>query len=119
MQYLLLIYDDERNGPEPGSEPFQEMMAGYFAFNEELKAAGKMLGGEALHPVATASSVRSRDGKTLVTDGPFAETKEQLGGFYFIEADSMEEAQQWAAKIPAVTTGTVEVRPVMIIPGDG
>jgi hypothetical protein len=89
-------------------------MGAYYAFSNELSTAGANLGGEALLPTTSAKSVRIRDGQTLATDGPFAETKEQLGGFYLVEAASEEEAIQWAAKIPGAKVGTVEVRPLML-----
>ena len=87
-------------------------MAKYNAFSAEAMTADVMRGGEALNEAKTATSVRVRDGKTLVTDGPFAETKEEFGGFYLIEAANLDEAIKWAAKIPGATRGTVEVRPV-------
>jgi len=115
MQYLLLIYGNESKASEyhPTPESQQAYMGEYFKFTSDLKEAGAMLGGEALQPTATASTVRVRDGKALHTDGPFAETKEQLGGFYFIEADNLDEALKWAAQIPTVRTGCVEVRPII------
>ena len=87
-------------------------MAGYMQFGEEGTAAGVIVTGEPLEPTSTATSVQVRDGEVFMTDGPFAETKEQLGGFYILECDSLDEAMKWAAKIPHASTGTVEVRPV-------
>ena len=115
MQYMLLIYDNEAKFEEtfPTEAEQQGVMGQWFQFTEELKATGKMIAGEALNPVATAKSVRVRDGKTVTTDGPFAETKEQLGGYYIVDVDTVEEAIAWAAKIPSAPYGTVEVRPVM------
>ena len=89
------------------------MMAAYDAFTEEVKAAGAFVGGEALQPTSTATTVRVRDGEPLLTDGPFAETREQLGGYYLLECDDLDEAIRWAAKIPGAATGCVEVRPIM------
>ena len=108
MQFLLLTYDNEKRWATgyPASE-----MAEYQAFSKEYAKAIK--GGNALQPTPTAATVRVRDGKTLNTDGPFAETKEQLGGFYLVEAADIAEAKKMAAKIPAARFGCVEVRPIM------
>ena len=112
MRYLLLIY-----GPEPTEDPSPEesaaVMAAYNAFTEHIRSKDAYLGGEALEPTATATTVRVRDGQTLTTDGPFAETKEALGGYYLVEAKDLNEAIQVAAKIPAARTGSIEVRPVV------
>jgi len=111
MKYACLIYDDEANGPDEASPEFAEMMGGYMAFGE---AAGeRILGGEALAPVATATTVSVRNGETITTDGPFAETKEQLGGFYILECADLDEAVSLAAQIPGAKEGRVEVRPVL------
>jgi hypothetical protein len=113
MKYLCLIYDDEKlleKMPQSESEAF---MGEYFAFSDGLRASGQYIAGEALQPVATATTVRVRKGKLSTTDGPFAETKEQLGGFYLIEAHDQNEAIQIAAKIPSARTGSIEVRPVV------
>ena len=108
MQYLLLIYEDEKrfNKGFPDAE-----MGEYQAFGKEFAAAIK--GGNALQPTTVATTVRLRDGKQLTTDGPFAETKEQLGGFYLVEAGTKEEAVAIAAKIPGARLGSIEVRPIM------
>ena len=113
MRYLCLIYDDEATlGAMPQSD--QEAIFGeYFAFTEGIKKSGHHLGGEALQPVATATTVRVRNGKVSTTDGPFAETKEQLGGYYLIEAKDLNDAIQVAAKIPSARYGSIEVRPIM------
>jgi hypothetical protein len=111
MQYMLLIYE------APGAWPADErdaMMREYFAYTEELKDAGALVAGDALHPTSTATSIQVRGGETLVTDGPFAETREHLGGYYLIDVESDEEAERWAAKIPAARVGTVEVRKVVV-----
>lgn len=113
MKYLLLIYTNEAEDLKATPEEQQDVINAYYAFDQELSGAGKKSGGEALHPTHTATSVRVREGKTITSDGPFAETKEQLGGFYFIEAEDLDEAIGWAAKIPGASIGTIEVRPVM------
>ena len=112
MRYLLLIYSEEGRGPEPGTPAFDELMRGYYAFGDEVRRRGVYQAGEALQPIATATSVRVRDGQRLVTDGPFAETKEQLGGFYMLDCKDLDEALELAAKIPSAAHGTVEVRPI-------
>jgi hypothetical protein len=113
MKYLCLIYDEEKklaSMPQSESDAF---MGEYFAFTEGIRKSGHYIGGEALQPVQTATTVRSRNGKVSTTDGPFAETKEQLGGFYLINAKDLNEAIQVATKIPSVRLGSVEVRPVV------
>ena len=110
MRYALLIYVQPW---ETTPEQDKQVMEAYNAFGREAMAADVMRGGEALNEAKTATSVRVRDGKTLVTDGPFAETKEEFGGFYLIEAANLDEAIKWAAKIPGAARGTVEVRPVV------
>ena len=111
MRYVLTIYGDESADftPEQGAQ----MMAAYNAFTEEVKAAGAFVGGEGLQPTATATTVRVRDGEPLLTDGPFAETREQLGGYYLLDCKDLDEAIAWAARIPGAQQGSVEVRPVM------
>ncbi len=113
MKYACLIYSDEKNpeiNPDPSSEAFAPIMAGYMAFGQE--AGDRILAGEPLEPTSTATSVQVRDGEIITTDGPFAETKEQLGGFYILECDNLDQAIEWAAKIPHAASGTIEVRPV-------
>jgi hypothetical protein len=109
MQYLLLIYGDETQTEEEGGAILQR----YFDLTRDLRQADVMRAGEGLEPTAAATTVRVRDGKVLFTDGPFAETKEQLGGFYLIDVADLDEALAWAARIPRAETGCVEVRPVM------
>ena len=92
----------------------QAQMAAYFAYTEELGGSGTMRGGEALLPSSTATTVRVNGGKVLTTDGPFAETKEQLGGFYLVDVDNLDQAIEWAAKIPHAATASVEIRPVAV-----
>ena len=112
MQYVLLIYDTEGAGERDG------LMQEYFAYTDELEASGKLVSSAPLQPSATAQSVRVREGEISLSDGPFAETKEQLGGYYVIDVDTPEEAAEWAAKIPSSRFGTVEVRAIMQIPAE-
>ena len=115
MKYACLIYSDETDpsaNPDPASPEFAPIMAGYMAFGEEAGAAGVLVTGEPLEPTSTATSLQVRDGKVITTDGPFAETKEHLGGFYILDCDSLDEAMKWAAKIPHASSGTIEIRPV-------
>jgi hypothetical protein len=113
MRYLLTIYGDEAAWTEPTPEQAAQIMAAYDAFGREVKAAGAFIDGDGLQPTATATTVRVRDGERLLTDGPFAETREQLGGYYLLECANLDEAIGWAAKIPGAANGCVEVRPVM------
>jgi hypothetical protein len=114
MRYLALIYGNENADPVPGTSDFDTVMKEYMAFGEEAGAAGVIAGGgEALQPTATATTVRVENGQTLTTDGPFAETKEQLGGFYLLDVADLDEAIAWAAKIPGAWHGRIEVRPVV------
>jgi hypothetical protein len=114
MKYMLLIYGDENTLTEPERE---DCYAESIQLVHEIKANGKYLAASPLHHTSTATSVRIRDGKRLVTDGPFAETKEQLGGYYLIDANDLDEAIGIAARIPMARKGTVEVRPVIELPG--
>jgi hypothetical protein len=112
MKYLCLIYDDEKKWETMSKAEADAYMGEYFAFTNGIKASGHYIGGNALQPVQTATTVRSRNGKLSTTDGPFAETKEQLGGYYLIEARDLNDALQVAQKIPSVRTGSIEVRPI-------
>jgi hypothetical protein len=113
MRYLCLIYDEEATlGAMPKDES-DAFMGEYFSFTEGIKGSGQYVAGEALHPVSTATTLRIRNGNLSTTDGPFAETKEQLGGFYLIDARDLNEALQIAARIPSARTGSIEVRPVV------
>ena len=112
MRYLCLIYDEEKKLGAMSKGESDAFMGEYFAFTEDIKKSGHYVGGNALQPVGTATSVRVRGGKMSTTDGPFAETKEQLGGYYLIEAKDLNDALQVAAKIPSAKLGTVEVRPI-------
>jgi hypothetical protein len=113
MKYLLTIYNDESGFASATPEEIQQVMAAYEAFGREVSAAGAMLGGEGLQPSSTATTVQVRGGETLTSDGPFADTREQLGGYYLLECRDLDEAIGWAAKIPGAQNGTIEVRPVM------
>jgi hypothetical protein len=113
MRYLCLIYDDEKKVATMPENESNAFMGEYFAFTDGIKQSGHYLAGEALQPVLTATTVRVRNGKVGTTDGPFAETKEQLGGFYMIEARDLNDAIQVAAKIPSAKIGSVEVRPIV------
>src|SRR5512146_828839 len=113
MQYMLLIY--EPNTMREGrAEEGQKMMTEYREFTDDIKRTGHFKGGDALQSVKTATTVRVRDGKVQRTDGPFAETKEQLGGYYLVEAKDLDEATKIAARIPGAKVGSIEVRPVML-----
>ena len=119
MRYAILIYDENSANPPaepPPPEVTQQVMNEYWAYTAMLNGRGANLGGEALQPVQTATTVRVRDGKTLVTDGPFAETKEALGGFYLVEAKDLDEALEFAAACPGAKEGSVEVRPIWEVP---
>ncbi|MCF6299761.1 MAG: YciI family protein [Proteobacteria bacterium] len=114
MQYLLLIYAAESKTPVPETPEFDAMMAGFYAFSEEVSKDGVMNGGNPLDDVITATTVRVRNGATEITDGPFAETKEQLGGYYLLDCKNLDDALAYAAKIPAAQWGSVEVRPIAL-----
>ena len=114
MKYLCLIYDDEKKMSAMSQAESDAFMGEYFAYTEGIRKSGHMVAGEALQPVESATTIRVRNGKISTTDGPFAETKEQLGGFYLVEAKDLNEAIQVAAKIPSARTGSVEVRPVVV-----
>ncbi len=113
MKYMLLIYNDPAIEPAYGTPEFQTMMGGYFALNEKLKADGVIRGGEGLKGINTATSLKVRDGKIDVMDGPFAETKEHLGGYYIIEVVDLDAALKYAAMVPSAKHGTIEIRPLL------
>ena len=114
MQYLLLIYDDEKKFETMSQADQQAFSAEYGSFTQAIKTSGHFRSGEALQPISTATTVRVKDGKAMTTDGPFAETREQLGGFYLIEAANLDDAIQVAAKIPSTRVGgCIEIRPIM------
>ena len=118
MKYLLLIYGDEAAGNERygqmSEDERNEMMGRWFSYTEELQSAGVHVAGEGLQGTETAKTVKGNGSGTLVTDGPFAETKEQLGGFYLVDVPGEAEALEWAQKMPNLPHGSVEVRPVMV-----
>jgi hypothetical protein len=116
MKYLCLIYDEEAKMATMSEADANAFMGEYFAFTEGVKKSGHYVGGEALKPVNTATTVRMRNGKMSTTDGPFAETKEQLGGYYLLECDDLDEAIAYARKIPASEHGSIEVRPIWEVP---
>ena len=117
MRYILLCYDDDQAWDQAGETALREAMDEAVGLCHELNAKGQYITASPLHPVATATSVRVRQGKRLVTDGPFAETREHLGGFYLIHAENLDEAISIAARHPGARVGTVEVRPLMDLPG--
>ncbi len=115
MQYMLLIYNGKDSGqPAHDSPEFGPFMQGYMDVTADMKEKGVMIAGDALQDVETATTVRVRNGETATTDGPFAETKEQLGGYYLLDCKDLDEALAYAARIPTAAYGSVEVRPVMI-----
>ena len=114
MQYLLLIYDSEKEWAKMSQAEQGKMYEEYMEFTSDIKAKGNHLAGHQLQPIATATTVRIRNGKRLTTDGPFAETKEQLGGFYMIEAKNLDEAIEIASRIPSAKVGSIEVRPLVV-----
>ena len=114
MQYMLLIYGDQNGWESRGEEERGQIFQAYGAFTQELQGSGAMVAGDALQPTQTATTVRVRNDETLTTDGPFAETKEQLGGYYIVECANLDEAIEAATALPAVAAGgSVEVRPLI------
>jgi hypothetical protein len=114
MKYLCLIYDAESNLFAMSEAEMNALMGEYFGFTESIRKSGHYVAGEALKPVSTATTVRVRNGQVSTTDGPFAETKEQLGGYYLIEAKDLNEAIQVASRIPSARIGSIEVRPIEV-----
>ena len=114
MKYLLLIYHEEKGWDGYSEQERQDIYREYRELIQDLQPKGKFLGGDELQPTTTARSVRVRDGKPVVTDGPFAETREQVGGYFLVEVANEEEAIRIASRIPSARTGTIEVRPVMV-----
>ena len=113
MKYMLLIYNDPAREPAYGTPEFDEMMAGFFAANEKMRADGVLREGEGLQGIDTATSLRINAGKVETMDGPFAETREHLGGYYVVETPDLDAALKYAALIPSAKYGTIEVRPLM------
>lgn len=114
MKYMMLIYGGEGSFENATEAEQQAELQRWFDYSNDMQQAGVMIAGDALMPTATATSVRVRDGKDLVTDGPFAETKEALGGYYLMDVPSVDEAIAWAKRCPGATYGTIELRPLMI-----
>ncbi len=114
MQYMILIYGDEKNFAMMANNPQaqQQMYAAFTRYGADMREAGVLRGGAELKPTSTATTVRVRGGKTLTTDGPFAETKEQLGGYYLIDVPDLDQAVHWASRCPAANGGSIEVRPM-------
>jgi hypothetical protein len=113
MQYMILIYNDPSREPAYGTPEFEAMMAGFFSLNDRMKADGALVAGEGLQGIHTATSVRVKGGRVETMDGPFAETKEHLGGYYVVDVPDLDAALKYAAMVPSVTFGTIEVRPLM------
>jgi hypothetical protein len=114
MQYMLLIYGDENARFNATKEQAGQMMSAYMAYTEAMKKAGVYQSGNPLQATSTATTVRAPDGKTKVLNGPYAESKEQLGGYYLIDAPDLDSALSWAARCPGAQSGAIEVRPVMV-----
>jgi hypothetical protein len=114
MQYLLMIYRNEAEQAKMDATAGQKMRGDYGAFTQSIIQSGNFKAGDALQPTSTATTVRVRDGKTLTTDGPFAETREQLGGYYLVEAKDLDAALEIAARIPGAKVGSIEVRPILV-----
>ena len=115
MQYMILIYGDEKAFANVSEAEMGNVYEQYMTYSKELAQSGQMIGGASLKEVATATTVRVKNGKTVTTDGPFAETKEQLGGYYVIDVPTLDDAVKWAAKCPGAAHGSCEVRPLGII----
>ncbi len=118
MQYMIMIYGDEKNFALMASDPEaqKQMYAAFSHYSADLREAGVLRGGAELKATHSATTVRVRDGRTLTTDGPFAETKEQLGGYYIIDVPDLDQAVKWAARCPAAHGGSIEVRPIGVTP---
>ncbi|WP_341368309.1 YciI family protein [Yoonia sp. BS5-3] len=114
MQYMCLIYSAEGSGPQPGTDEFGPFMKAYGDYTAQMRESGALVHADALQPVATATTVTVRNGQTITTDGPFAETKEQLGGYYLLECENLDDAIAKAARIPTATYGRIEIRPIIV-----
>jgi hypothetical protein len=113
MRYMMLIYNEQNGNAQPSAAERAEMVNAHMAFAAEMTERGVMKGGEELHPAAIATTIRVRDGGVLKSDGPYAETKEQLGGYYLLNCADLDEAIDCASKIPTATSGSVEIRPIV------
>lgn len=116
MRYMLLLYSAADAGPAAGSPEQAAEMQEWFGYTQAMVDAGVLISGEPLHGIETATTIQVRGGETLTTDGPFAETKELLGGFYMVDVENIDDAMAWAAKCPLAPYGSVEVRPIMDLP---
>ena len=116
MQYMLLLYASDDGRPDPGSPEMMAEMQEWFSYTDAMAESGQLVGGEPLQGVDTAKTLQLRDGATTVTDGPFAETKEVLGGYYLVDVPDEQTALDWAEKCPLARYGSVEVRPLMVLP---
>jgi hypothetical protein len=116
VQYMLLIYGAPDAGPKPGTPEFDTQMGKWNEYTQRLRDSGAMVAGDPLQGVDTATTVRRRNGDRLVTDGPFAETKENLGGYYIVDVPDLDAAIEWAGQMPNIEYGTVEVRPILEMP---
>jgi hypothetical protein len=112
VKYMLLLYSAPDAGPAPDSPEMEAQMGRWFAVTDEMATAGVLVAGDALQPATTATTLRERDGEVLLTDGPFAETKEILGGYYIVDVPDLDAATEWAARMPLAPYGSVEIRPV-------
>ncbi len=118
MQFMLLIYIDPAQAPAENTPEAFEDFGRWMSYTEQLRESGVLVAGDPLEPIPTATTVRVREGETLLTDGPFAETKEHLAGYYLIDVADLDAAVQWAGQAPNAVYGSVEVRPIMVIPAD-
>jgi hypothetical protein len=116
MKYALLIYAAEKDWTARSADEQKRIYDEYWGYTVELKKSGKMLSCQPLDPTSTATTIRVRDGKTVPTDGPFADTKEQLGGIYVVDVKDLDEAMAWASRIPDARHGSIEIRPLMNVP---
>lgn len=116
MKYIFLLYSDETKHPKPGTPEFGEVMSAYMAFNERVTTDGVLVAGEPIQGVATATTLSLKNDKTALTDGPYVETKEQLGGFYILDCKDLDEAIKYAALIPCAQFEPIEIRPLMVLP---
>lgn len=114
MQYMLMIVGDEELAAKAHAEDMRNLMGAFIAYTRAMKEAGVMIAGDPLQPINTATIVRLRDGKTQVLDGPYADSKEQLAGYYLIDVPDLDKALEWAARCPGAAHGTMEVRPVVV-----
>ena len=118
MQYLVLLYREEAWRESLSEEEVSALTCEYMALHDELAATGALVAGAALRATDTATTVRVREEETIMTDGPFAETKEQLGGYYLIDVETLDEALEWAARMPTARRGSIEVRPILPVPAE-